>query len=134
MYDQLYIYMNIFLNELLCGFRKAHSTQHVLFKLLQTWQKEQDYWGFTGTIITDLSRAYDCLPHDLLITKLGVYGLGRFTLRLLMEYLNFRKQQANVGSSYSKWSLIKHGILQGSIRAPLLFDIFINDLLFVIEK
>ena len=97
MYGQLYIYINIFLNELLCGFRKARSIQQVLFKLLQAWQKEQDYWGFTGTILTDLSRAYDCLPHDLLIAKLGVYGLDRFSLRLLMEYLNSRKQRANVG-------------------------------------
>ena len=39
MYDQLYIYMNNFLNELLCGFRKAHSIQHALFKFLQEWQK-----------------------------------------------------------------------------------------------
>ena len=97
MYGQLYIYINIFLNELLCGFRKARSIQQVLFKLLQAWQKEQDYWGFTGTILTDLSRAYDCLPHDLLIAKLGVYGLDRFSLRLLMEYLNSRKQRVNVG-------------------------------------
>ena len=44
-YDQLYIYMNKFLNELLCGFRKVHSTQHALFKLLQAWQKELDNSG-----------------------------------------------------------------------------------------
>ena len=57
MYDQLYIYMNNFLKELLCGFRKAHSTQHALFKLLQAWQKEQDNSGFIGTILVVLSKA-----------------------------------------------------------------------------
>ena len=82
----------------------------------------------------DLSSAYYCLPHDLLIAKLGTYGLDRFSLRLLMDYLNFRKQRTKVGSSYSKWSEIKHGIPQGSILGPLLFNIFINDLFFVIEK
>ena len=74
--------MNNFLNELLCGFRRAHSIQHVLFKLLQAWQKELDNSGFIGTIIMDLPKAYDCLPHDLLIARLGAYGLDRSTLQL----------------------------------------------------
>ena len=102
MYDQLYIYINNFLNELLCGFRKAHSTQHALFKLLQSWQKELDNSGFIGIIPMDLSKAYDCLSHDLLFAKLGAYGLDRCNLRLLMDYLNSRKQRTKVGSSYSK--------------------------------
>ena len=55
MYDQLYIYMNNSLNELLCGIRKAHSTQHALFKLLQAWQKDLDNSVFIGTILMDLS-------------------------------------------------------------------------------
>ena len=80
MYYQLYIYMNNFLNELLCGFRKAHSTQHALFKLLQAWQKELGNSGFIGSILVDLSKAYDCLLHDLLIAKLGAYGLDRPSL------------------------------------------------------
>ena len=126
--------MNNFLNELLCGFCKVHLTQHALFELLQAWQKELDNSKFIGNILMDLSKAYDCLPHDLLIAKLGAYGLGRSSLRLLMDYLSSRKQRTKVGSSYSKWSEIKHGIPQGSILGPLLFNIFINDLFFVIEK
>ena len=74
--------MNNFLNELLCGIRRAHSIQHALFKLLQAWQKELDNSGFIGTIIMDLPKAYDCLPHDLLIARLGAYGLDRSTLQL----------------------------------------------------
>ena len=93
MQDQLYIYMNTFQNELRCGFRKAHSTQHALFKLLQAWQKELDNLGFIETTLMDLSKAYDCLPHDLLIAKLGAYDLDRSSLRLLMDYLNSRKQK-----------------------------------------
>ena len=124
--------MKNFLNELL--YFEVHSTQSSLFKLLEAWQKELDNWGSIGTILMDLSKAYDCLPHDLLIAKLGAYGLDRSSLRLLMDDLNSRKQRTKVGSSYSKWSEIKHGIPQGSILGPLLFNIFINDLFFVIEK
>ena len=75
MYDQLYEYAEAFLNELLCGFPKAHSAQHVLFRLLQKWQKELDSSGIVGTILMDLSKAYDCLVRDLVIVKLEVYGL-----------------------------------------------------------
>ena len=92
MFDQLYIYLNNFLNELLCGFRKGHSTQHAFFKLLQAWQQELDNSGFISTILSDLSKVCDCLSHDLLIATLGAYGLDRSSLRLLMYYLNSRKQ------------------------------------------
>ena len=92
MYDQLYIYMNNFSNELLWGFHKTHATQNALFKLLQAWQKELDNSGFIGTILMDLSEAYDCLTRNLLIAKLGEYDLDRSSLRLLMDYLNSRKQ------------------------------------------
>ena len=63
-------YQNIFLNEVLCGFRKAHSTRHALFELLQSWQISLGCGGFAGTILMDLSKAYDCIPHELLIAKL----------------------------------------------------------------
>ena len=111
MNDQLYIQMKNFLNEL-------------LFKLLEAWHKELDNWGSIGTILMDLSKAYDYLPHDLLIAKLGAYVLDRSSLRLLMDYLNSRKQQRKVGSSYTEFRIVPY----------LLFNIFINDLCFFIEK
>ena len=106
MYDQLYEYIVHFLNQLQCGFRKAYSTQLALFRLLQKWQKELDSGGFIGIILMDLSKAYDCLPHDLLKAKLEAYGLGNGSLNLLLYYLSFRKQRTKVGSAYSKWSNI----------------------------
>ena len=60
--------------------------------------------------------------------------LTDLVLRLLMDYLNSRKQRKKVGSFYSKWSEIKGRIPQSSILGPLLFNIFMNDLFFVIEK
>ena len=64
-YDQIYEYMEHFLSDLLCCFRRAHST-HALFRLLQKWQAYLDSVGYIGTILMDLSKAYGCLSHDLL--------------------------------------------------------------------
>ena len=134
MYDQLYEYIEHFLNQLLCGFRKAHSTQYALFRLLQKWQKELDSGGFIGTILMDLSKAYDCLPQDLLIAKLEAYSLHNDSLNLLLDYLSYRKQRTKVGSAYSKWSKIRRGTFQESKLCPLLFNIFINDIFMIIEQ
>ena len=75
--NQLNEYLEQYLNSLLYGFRKAHSTQHALFRLLQKWKNEQDKWGFAGTILMDLYKTCDCLPHDNLIAQFEAHGIGK---------------------------------------------------------
>ena len=87
MFVQLYDYMEKFLNQLLCGFRKAHST-HALFRLIQSWQKELDQSGFVGMKPMDLSKAYGCLPHDVMVTKLEAYGLAKESFQSISDYLS----------------------------------------------
>ena len=123
--------MNNFLNELLYGL--VNPIQHNMF-FLNCCKHGKRNWTFIGTMLMDLSKAYDCLPHDLLIVKLWAYGLDRSGRRLLMDYLNSRKQQTKVGSPYRKWSEIKLGIPQGPILGHSLFNIFTKELFFVIEK
>ena len=108
--------------------------QHPLFKILQKFQREFDSGRFIGTILMDLSKAYDGLRHDLSIAKLEAYGLGNGSLNFLLDYLTFRKQRTKVSSACSEWSKIRRGIPQGSILGLNLFNTFINDIFMIIEQ
>ena len=133
-YDRLSQYLEKYLNSLLCGFRKAHSPQHALFKLLQTWQEELDKSGFVGKILMDLSEAYDSLPHDLLVAKFEAYGIDKNGLNLIHNYLTNGKQRTKISSSYSEWYNKVRSVPQGSILGPLFFNLFINDFFLFIER
>ena len=89
MYEQLYEYLNNYLNDLLCGFRKAHSVQYVLSRLIQSLKKGLHNSGLVRTILMDPSKAYGCLPHDLLIAKFDAYGLDKPSLNLVNGRLHF---------------------------------------------
>ena len=101
-----------------------------------SWQfkKSLDQGGEYAALLTDLSKAFDCLPHDLMIAKLHAYGFDKASLSLLHSYLTHRYQRVKINNSYNLWSLIKHGVPQGSILGPILFNIFLCDMFFMIDN
>ena len=76
----------------------------------------------------DLSEFHKCIPHDLLIAKLEVYGPAKMSLNIVFDYLNYRKQRTKIGCFFSFCCYVSTEIPQWSILRPLLFNIFFNDL------
>ena len=134
LYQQIEDFSNKILSPKLCGFRKGHSTQHALLNLLKNWQKCLDKSGVVGTVLMDLSKAYDCLPHDLLLAKFSAYGFDESAITLIANYLSNRYQRVKIGSTFSSYLEILRGVPQGSILRLILFNLFINHLVFFIQE
>ena len=82
----------------------------------------------------ELSKAFDCLPHDLLIAKLAAYSVHEDLLMYIYHYLSNRKQCVRINDVYSRFQNVISGVPQGSIVGPILFNCFFNDFFYFIDK
>ena len=133
LYDQMSEFFDIF-SKYQCGFRKGYSAQHCLLVMIEKWKKVVDNGGAFGALLTDLSKAFDCIPHDLIIAKLEAYGFQIDALRLVHDYLSNRKQRVKLNETFSSWRDIEYGVPQGSILGPLLFNTHLCDLFYFLDN
>ena len=126
--------MEPFFSKQQCVFRKAYSTQYCLLSMLEKWKSAVDKGKCLGALLTDLSKAFDCISHELILAKLHQYRFSLRALRLIHSYLTNRKQRTRLNGNYSSWEEILFGAPQRSILRPLLFNIFLCDFSLIMKE
>ena len=114
----MYDYFDSIFSKDQCEFRKGHSL---------SIKQARDVFA---AVLTDLSKAFDCIKHELLIAKLNAYGFDSPSLKFISAYLNFRKLKFKTGSPFSDYLNILFSVPQGSIAGPLFFNVYTCDMFF----
>lgn len=127
--DQLMQFFHNKLSVMLSAYRSKYSCNNLIIKCIEDWRISLDDNEKVGCVAMDLSRAFDSVPHGLLIAKLHAYGVDLNSCEFVLSYLSDRKQRVKLCQMRSDWSYVKRGIPQGSLMGPVLFNLFTNDLI-----
>ena len=129
MYHQLYQYLdqNKLLSNFQSSFRKSFSTETAVTFLTDNIRRNMDIGLLIGAIYIDLKKAFDTIDHNLLLAKLGRYGIDSQSLKWIDSYLKGGHERVGIDGVLSSPAIIQSSVPQGSIMGPLLFILYINN-------
>ena len=128
-HNSLSFYAETLLSTFISAYKKSSGSNHVLLRLIENWKKSRDNKNFVGTVLIDLSKAFDCIPHDLLNAKLHAYGLSEDAVTFAHSYLKRRKLGVKINDTECFSNTFIRYTTRFYIR-PIFFNILINDLFF----
>ena len=100
--DQIVCCMEKYFSSFLSAHRKNSSSQNILISLTEEWRKDLDKNFVVGAVPTDLSKAFDCIPHDLLINELSAYDFSDEALSYIYSYLTNPRQCVRINNKHSQ--------------------------------
>ena len=121
-------YEETFLSKFMSTYHKSYSSNHVLICLIENWKNSLDQKKFVGAVLMVLSKAFDSIPHNLLIAKMHAYGFSLDAVTFFYLYLKRCKQNVRINNTFSVFQILLSEVPESSVLGLLLFNIFINDL------
>ena len=102
--------------------------------MLEKWKGTVVDKKVFGALLTDISKAFDCLSHELMIAKLNAYGFSLPALKIVHDHLSNRQQRKKINHDFSSWEVVLFRVTKGSVPESVLFNNFLSDLFFVMKK
>ena len=110
--DKLLNHVNDILSDFVSAYRRKYCSNYMILRLIEQWKEKLDKGFIAGAVLMELSKAFDSIPHDLLIAKLNANGFGRKSLVFLYSYLKRRKRCINLNKIQSTFKTRLSGVPQ----------------------